>query len=201
MGKYPVLQALSTLAFDYPKRKTFFRNELEEFLVLTKEENINPLDVIGSYAGAIGVPQFMPSSYRRYAVDFSGKGKRDLMNNMNDVIGSVANYFKAHGWQANQAVAYSAKVFGSEYQSLISKDPKPKLSIGELAKFNVRPRDKNVLAKQSKEMAAFIVLKNDKEDEPWLTMNNFYVITRYNHSINYGMAVFQLSQRIRELYK
>lgn len=202
-GNYLVLQALATLAFDYPPRAAFFKKELEEFLLLTREEKLDPKSIYGSYAGAMGTPQFIPSSYRQYAVDFSGKGTRDLIHDTPDAIGSVANYFKAHGWQMHEPVAYPANVYGSEYQRLANtstKDPKPKITLGEFAQFNIVPKDKNAL-KNKNRSAAFIILNaNSDTPENWLTLQNFYVITRYNHSVNYAMAVYQLSQRIRALH-
>lgn len=202
-GSYPVLQSLATLAFDYPPRAAFFKKELEQFLLLTRDEKLDPKTIVGSYAGAMGTPQFMPSSYREYAVDFTGKGKRDLINNTDDAIGSVGNYFKMHGWQPNEPVAYMAQGYGSEYERLAStsqKDPKPKLALGEYAQFNILPKDKKALDNKNR-LAAFIILQNNDGQEQWLTLQNFYVITRYNHSVNYAMAVHQLSNRIRELHK
>lgn len=198
-GTYPVLQSLATLAFDYPRRATFFRAELEQFLLLVKEENLDPLQTLGSYSGAIGAPQFMPSSYRRFAVDFEGKGQRNLSKNMADTLASIANYFKIHGWQPGDKVADRALVSGENYLPLqrASKDPKPNLTLQELANYNIRPA-KVAYEKNKKLKAKFITLESPKNQiEPWLGFNNFYVITRYNHSTNYAMAVYQLSQRIR----
>lgn len=203
-GNFPVVQALATLAFDYPPRANFFKKELEQFLLLTRDENLDPKTIYGSYAGAMGTPQFIPSSYRQYAVDFTGSGTRDLINNVPDAIGSVANYFKMHGWQTGNPVAYPANAYGSEFERLAStnqKDPKPKLTLGEYAQFNILPKDKEALNANKNLPANFMILNSDSDNpEPWLTLQNFYVITRYNHSVNYAMAVFQLSQRIRELY-
>jgi membrane-bound lytic murein transglycosylase B len=205
MGNFLVLQALSTLAFDYPPRAQFFRKELEQFLLLAKEEALDVSSVFGSYAGAMGIPQFIPSSYRRYAVDFTGSGRRDLINNTPDAIGSVASYFRENGWEPNQPVAYVAQVFGSEYQRLANtnqKAPLPKLTLGDYAKFNIQPKDSKILKNVKSHKASFIIL-NDKTFNPehWLTLQNFYVITRYNHSVNYAMAVYQLSQRIQALHR
>src|SRR5262249_13943432 len=131
-GNFPVLQTLATLAFDYPRRAEFYKKELEEYLLLIKEQELNPLAMTGSYAGAIGMPQFMPSSYRKYAVD-SGNGQSDLINNDFDVILSVANYFEVHGWQKNEAIASLAtlKTTLSNTSPLLNQtDPKnPKPSI------------------------------------------------------------------------
>ena len=123
-GKYSVLDALYTLGFYYPPRSKFFRSELGEYFLLTREEGFNPPDLKGSYAGAMGWGQFISSSYRHYAVDYDGDGVRDLLNNPVDAIGSVANYFKRHGWKAGQAVAYPAQVQGNNYQSVLSKSLK-----------------------------------------------------------------------------
>lgn len=202
-GNFLVVQSLATLAFDYPPRSKFFKSELEQFLLLVREEKLDPLKIFGSYAGAMGKPQFIPSSYRQYAVDFTGNGSKDLMNNNDDAIGSVGNYFKMHGWQENQPVAYLANAYGSEYQRLASnnlKDPKPKISLAEFSQFNILPKDKNAM-KNKDRPATFIILKDEKDNpEHWLTLQNFYVITRYNHSVNYAMAVYQLSQKIRKFY-
>lgn len=205
-GNFLVLQALATLAFNYPPRAPFFRNELEQFFLLINEEKLDGKTILGSYAGAMGLPQFMPSSYRRYAVDFAGHGKRDLIHNTTDAIGSVANYFSEHGWIPSQPVAYPAQVFGSEYQRLANtntKDPQPKLTLEAYSRFNIQPKDKNGLKINKDAKAAFIMLKSNDYNNPelWLTLQNFYVITRYNHSVNYAMAVYQLSQRIRDLYQ
>lgn len=204
-GKYPVLQSLATLAFDYPPRAAFFLNELEQFLLLTHEEHLNPLSIYGSYAGAMGIPQFIPSSYRRFAVDFSATGSRDLMNDVGDAIGSVANYFKMHGWQRGAAIAYPAHVSGDQYlelaKELKAKDPKPQRPIEAFAKYGIYP-DASLSSKEKSEPAIYIMLESSASTkEHWLGLYNFYVITRYNHSLNYAMAVYQLSQKIRSLHK
>lgn len=202
-GHFSVLQSLATLAFDYPRRAQFFRGELEEFLLLVKEEKLDPQTTMGSFAGAMGIPQFIPSSYRRYAVDFTGSGRRDLIHNVNDAIGSVANYFKSHGWQMGEKVALPATANGGTYAAVIntsSKDPVPKMTLAEFAQYNIQPKDKEILSQNSHKPAAFIILDKDSTHaEQWLTFKNFYVITRYNHSVNYAMAVYQLSQKIRNL--
>jgi membrane-bound lytic murein transglycosylase B len=197
-GTFPVLQSLATLAFDYPRRSEFFKSELEQFLLLVKEEKIDPLTTLGSYSGAIGAPQFMPSSYRRYAVDFEGKGKRDLKDSISDTIASVANYFKEHGWKPSEKIAERAMISGTRYQSLANKksnDPKPTMTLKELAVYNIRTQKAE---HDNNKKAKLLILEGEKSTvEPWLGFHNFYVITRYNHSINYAMAVYQLSQRIR----
>jgi len=202
-GKWPVLQALSTLAFDYPPRAKFFRKELEEFLLLVKEQGFDPLNIKGSYAGAIGTPQFMPSSYRRYAIKFAGLNQSDLVNNVNDAIGSVANYFHVHGWKPGESIAQKAKVIGTKFTQVNTadrKNPKPNTSLKMLAKYGIYPEQP--MPSKHDPLAAFITLEtnNPNQDEYWLTLQNFYVITRYNPSTLYGMAVFQLSERIRASY-
>jgi membrane-bound lytic murein transglycosylase B len=203
-GTYPVLQSLATLAFDYPRRADFFKSELEQFLLLVKEEKLDPIKTLGSYSGAIGAPQFMPSSYRRFAVDFENKGKRDLMYSMSDTIASVANYFKIHGWLAGEKIVDKATVSGTQYRTLLagkSKDPKPSQTLNELAKYNIR-LGKNSPSRNTSKKVKFIALeKENNQIDPWLLYNNFYVITRYNHSTNYAMAVYQLSQQIRSQMK
>lgn len=175
-GKYPVLQSLSTLAFEYPRRAKFFRAELEHFLLLSQEGAVDPLLTKGSYAGAIGMPQFMPSSYRRYAVDFSGKGKRDLIYDTTNVIGSVGNYLYQHGWKTNTPIIQKGKL---------------------QAKAKMQAQNSTASLK-----TVPIVLKiSENSKEYWTGLHNFYVITRYNHSVHYAMAVYELSEKIRTLRK
>ena len=195
-GNDGVLEALSTLAFDYPKRAPFFRSELEHYLLLTREEAIDPLTLSGSYAGAMGLAQFMPSSYRAYAVDFDSDGHRDLWRNPTDAIGSVANYLSRHGWRRNQAIVVPATVQGQAYQSLLSQDLKPKYSVAELRRRAIIPQT----PADDTKPAILLELLGDNGLEYWLGFDNFYVITRYNHSPLYAMAVYQLSQAIRRRY-
>jgi len=136
-GKDKVMDSLATLAFHYPKRAKFFRSELEQFLLLTREQNIDPLSLKGSYAGAMGIPQFISSSYRNYAVDFDGDGKKDLWQNPVDAIGSVANYFNRHGWEAGAPVTFPVRVTGGRVDVLIDKDLKPDTRAGELKKYDI----------------------------------------------------------------
>ena len=186
-GKTPVFDSLVTLAFDYPPRSRFFRSELEQYLLLTREENVDVKAIRGSYAGAMGMPQFISSSYRHYAIDFDGDGKRDLWNNTEDAIGSVANYFKVHGWKPGAPVVIRARVNGQIEES--RNQLKPHTRIAELAKLGVQPMSKI----DGQDKATVITLKGKKGKEYWLGLDNFYVITRYNHSAMYAMAVYQLS--------
>lgn len=192
-GKYTVFDSLTTLGFDYPPRSKFFMSELKQFLLLSKEEHIDIDKMTGSYAGAMGVPQFISSSYRRYAVDFDGDGKRDLWNSIDDVIGSVANYFSEHGWQKGMKVTHPVTVTD---KSVIAEDNnvKPYITVDKLRKQGVKI-DANVDGKQ---MASLLKLEGVRGDEYWIGLNNFYVITRYNHSELYAMAVFQLSEKLEE---
>ena len=194
-GGYRVLDSLVTLGFDYPKRGSFFRSELEQFLLMTREENMEPLSVMGSYAGAMGQPQFIASSFRSYAIDFDKDGKRDLWQNTADVIGSVANYFKRHGWVRGEPIVSPATVSGKHIRELVDKGIKPHTSIQSLQRQGVQPD--NTLPKKAK--GALIELEQKDGNEYWIGLNNFYVITRYNHSPLYAMAVYQLGQEIRKL--
>lgn len=200
-GKFPVLRTLATLAFDYPKRAPFFKSELKEFLLLLSEEGLDPNNTFGSYAGAMGTPQFMPSSWRRYAVDFSGSGKRNLIANAADAIGSVANYFKAHGWKTGAPIVTKAIVKGTQVKNISiadKKNPKPTLPLKHLVKNNIVPESKLPVIEET--LTSLLVLNNaPNAQEYWIGLQNFYVITRYNHSVNYAMAVYQLSERIRAL--
>jgi membrane-bound lytic murein transglycosylase B len=187
-----VLEALATLAFNYPRRAEFFRTELEQFLLLARENGQNPLYLKGSFAGAIGIPQFMPGSQRRYAVDFDGDQRVDLSNSFSDAIGSVGRFLEQHGWQAGKAVAVPVKVNGSTHTSLLEAGIRPTLKAADLA-------EKGIQANIDPEsMVALIDLVSpNRETEYWLGYENFYVITRYNRSSFYAMSVFQLAEEIR----
>lgn len=193
-GKYRIFDSLTTLSFDYPPRAKFFKSELKAFLLLSKEEHISIDEMTGSYAGAMGMPQFISSSYRQYAVDFDGDGKRDLWHSLPDVIGSVANYFSVHGWQRGNSVVHRATVADTSVVPEKNK-LKPYTSIAALRDQGVSVADGAIL--DDGEMATLLRLKGAKGDEYWLGLNNFYVITRYNHSALYAMAVYQLSQKIK----
>ena len=187
-GKTQVFDSLVTLGFDYPPRSRFFRSELEQFLLLTREEGVDANAIRGSYAGAMGMPQFISSSYRHYAVDFDGDGKRDLWNNTADAIGSVANYFKVHGWKPGEQVVVPARVKGQIEET--RNKLKPHTLVSELTKSGVYP-----LTNVGDHVKATVITLNGKKGkEYWLGLDNFYVITRYNHSALYAMAVYQLSQ-------
>ncbi len=194
-GEYRVIDALTNIAFSPSTRATFFRTELEEFLLLTREQHLNPLKVYGSYAGAIGQPQFMPSSYRYYAVNFSKSGKIDLMHNEVDVIGSIANYYKMHGWKPQQSIATPALITGNRYRDLLSHSNQA-YTLKTLARYGIQPKTK---VTQPTLKAKIIELQNRKSQEYWLGFNNFEVIKRYNPSDLYAMAVYQLSTYISAL--
>ena len=191
-GGYRMLDSLSTLAFDYPPRSKFFMSELEQYLLMTREENIDPLSVTGSYAGAMGKAQFISSSYRRYAIDFDHDGKRDLWDNNADAIGSVAYYLSIHGWEKGQPVASRAMISGNIDGNLLNNGLKPNSSVHDLKQNGVRIDD----AVADDRQAILISLETKAEPEYWVGYNNFYVITRYNHSALYAMAVYQLSEAI-----
>ena len=198
-GRYRVLDALATLAFDYPPRAPFFRQELGEFLTLVHEEDIDPLSVKGSYAGAMGHGQFMPSSYRRYAVDFDGDGVRNLWDSDPDILASVANYLHRHGWQAGGPVAVRARVQGEGWRPVLEAGMKPHLPLAELTRLGVITEGDDPIP--GKELASLIRLQGEKAPEYWVVFNNFHVITRYNRSPLYAMAVHQLAEAIREAYE
>ena len=189
-GSYRVLDALSTLAFDYPPRAPFFRKELREFLMLSREQQVDPLSLKGSYAGAMGMPQFMPSSFRAYAVDFDGDGQINIWSNPVDAIGSVASYFQRHGWQPGEPVASRARVKGEQAEQGLAPGLDPASNVGELRALGWSSSDPldNELP-----VTAFR-LEGAEGDEYWLGLPNFFVITRYNRSVMYAMAVNQLAE-------
>ena len=196
-GRHKILDSLATLAFRYPKRSKFFRTELEQFLILAEQENLDTPKVKGSYAGAMGIPQFISSSYRRYAVDFDGDGVRDLLNSDTDAIGSVANYLKVHGWQRDGAIVLPASVSGDEYKALVKRGLKPHTPVSDMRNFGVVV----LYAGENESRGALIELANKDNTEHWVGLQNFYAITRYNHSSLYAMAVFQLAREIRKRYR
>ena len=196
-GRHRVLDALATLAFDYPPRSQFFTGELEQYLILAREEDIDILTTTGSYAGAMGYGQFIPSSYRHYAVDFDEDGKRDLWTSKADIIGSVANYFEEHGWTAGSPVAVLADVQGDDYQTVLEIGYKPNTVLDAMRHDGITPR----IPLPDELLAALIAFEQENGPEYWLGFNNFYAITRYNHSPLYAMAVYQLSEEIRDAYE
>lgn len=192
-GSYRVLDSLSTLAFDYPKRPLFWR-ELKAMFALAREEGVDPGTIKGSYAGAMGYGQFIPTSYLHYAVDGDGDGKRDLWGNPVDAIHSVANYFSKHGWKTKEPVAHRVTVSGDNYAPLVNVSRKPKYVVSDLTEAGVTlptPID-------ASKPANLMRLEGKQGDEFWLGEYNFYVITQYNHSKLYAMAVYQLSEALKD---
>ena len=192
-GKFPVFDTLTTLAFEKHRRKRFYKSELKEFLLMTRREKVNPRRVMGSYAGAIGLGQFMPSNYRTFVVDFNGDGKK-RMNHPADAIGSIAYYLKRHGWRRGQPVAVRVSYPGKRYRGHRT---------GYKHRYN-RASLKGIVPKWNFDYTGKVHLINLRRysfDELWYGAKNFYVITRYNHSNYYAMAVYQLAERIKKEYK
>ena len=188
-GRYSTLDALSTLTFDYPRRSDFFRGELEQYLLLAREQRLGLLKVTGSYAGALGIPQFMPSSYRKCAVDFNGDGKVDLLHDPVDAIGSVANYLKQYGWQNGEDVTVRIDDNGADKPGQVR-------SVAEWNADGVR-LGKDIAPDMKARLMDFTVAGGK---EYWLAFGNFDVITRYNNSDFYAMSVFQLAEALREAH-
>ena len=194
-GQYRVIDALSTLAFEYPPRSKFFRTELEHFLLFCRKEKIDPLIPTGSYAGAMGVPQFMPSSYINYAIDYNKDNYRDIWHNDDDVIASIANYFVKHGWKSGQPITIKIRDQSQKSRPTTSS-LKENLRLIESNAINPNI-SKPLLSTQKAKIIAF---EQENGEELWATLDNFYVITRYNKSPLYAMAVYQLSLAISNLY-
>ncbi|MFO7550285.1 MAG: lytic murein transglycosylase B [Haliea sp.] len=191
-GSYRVLDALATLAFDYPRRAGFFSRELKSYLILTEEQQLDPLAMKGSYAGAMGYGQFMPSSYRAYAVDFDGDGEIDIWNNPADAIGSVANYLRRHGWRSGEAIVAAAEAGAEVPGEWFNAGLVPQRTVAELNAAGLR----SAQPLEPDARATAIRFELEEGHEHWLGLHNFYVITRYNHSAMYAMSVYQLSQRL-----
>nr|WP_275589516.1 lytic murein transglycosylase B [Pseudomonas sp. KSR10] len=193
-GNYRVIDALSTLGFDYPPRQPFFRQQLKEFLLLAREEQVDPLTLTGSYAGAMGLPQFMPSSFRAYAVDFDADGHIDIWKNPVDAIGSAANYFKQHGWITDAPVVARATVKGERYDEGLTEGLEPVKNAAELRELGWQWQAETQTADDTA-VTAFR-LDGAEGDEYWVGLPNFYVITRYNRSVMYALAVHQLAEQM-----
>jgi membrane-bound lytic murein transglycosylase B len=189
-GRYLALDALTTLAFVYPRRAEFFRDELEHYLVLAREQGFDLLGIQASYAGALGIPQFMPSSYLRYAVDFNGNGKIDIMNEPEDAIGSVANYLKQFGWRSGDPVALLSKVEDEKRLGTVG-DARPYIAWRDVGVTLVKKHDSELPP------AWLLDFTVESGKEYWLVFNNFNVIMRYNNSNFYAMSVYQLAEAIR----
>ena len=196
-GGFPVFDTLVTLGFDYPRRAEFFRRELTEFLLLCRGDEIDCAALTGSYAGAMGYGQFIPSSYRAYAIDFDGDGARDLWSAA-DAIGSIANYLARHGWDGHAALGEYVAIGAGDYEALLNRELKPWLSVADLAGRGVRVEG---FTPREPQFALFDFLHENGDRRIWVGYNNFYVITRYNTSRRYAMAVHRLGQLIRRAYR
>jgi peptidoglycan lytic transglycosylase B len=193
-GGFRVVDSLATLAFDYPPRAAFFRSELEQYLLFARDEDLDVFSVKGSYAGAIGIPQFMPGSIRRYAVDYDGDGSIDLRRSGADAIGSVANFLRAHGWQRGESIWVPAQVVGNDYHALLAAGIRPSTAVAELR--GVEPAGEPKLAPDAR--VALIALESPGlATEFRLGLENFYVLTRYNRSSLYASAVSDLAAALR----
>jgi membrane-bound lytic murein transglycosylase B len=192
-GKDPVFDSLVTLAFDYPRRAKFFIQELEQFLLLVREQGFDARSLRGSYAGAMGMPQFIASSYRGYAIDFDGDGQINLFDSIADIAGSVANYFVKHGWQRGGRVARPLAAIENNSIDQIEPGVKPVYRWQELMQVGLESR----FEIDAETPVALVRLEQQGYPEYWAGFQNFYVITRYNHSELYAMAVYQLAKLIR----
>lgn len=201
MGNYRLVDALATLGFDYPKRGAFFRGQLKDLFVLASKEHLDLNEAKGSYAGAMGMPQFIPSSYLAYAVDGNGDGRVDLFHNDADVFASVANYFAEHGWVDHAPVAFEVQLNAQQQAAVASqlntgRALKPKFTAGGLRQLGVAlPKD--MFLPDNEKLMLFTLTDGDNAAY-WVGLNNFYVITRYNYSVLYAMAVWQLGQAIAQ---
>jgi membrane-bound lytic murein transglycosylase B len=201
-GNYRVLDALTTLAFDYPRRAAFFRGELKQFLLLSRELRMSPSAAKGSFAGAMGVPQFMPGSYRSYAVDFDGSGRPDLWTSPADIVGSVASYLARHDWQTGKPVLLPAAIADDRRDEVLRKLDG---GLSERRAPDAWATDGVTLASPvpdpGNDPVGLVLLEEstdgDESASYWVAFNNFYVLTRYNRSRLYAAAVYQLAQAIK----
>jgi membrane-bound lytic murein transglycosylase B len=191
-GNIRVVDALATLAFDVPGRQDFFRGELEQFLLLAREQRWDPAAIKGSFAGAMGMPQFMPSSYRRRAIDYDGNGRVDLWSEPADIVGSVASYLRTSGWKTGLAVVLPARVDGVDSKPLLDLGLKPSLTLSDWAQRGVQ----SMTPADGALMASLFSLDLLGGAEFWFGLENFYALIQYNRSRNYAMAVYQLAQEL-----
>lgn len=194
-GEFRIVDAFYTLGFYGKRRNKYFLKEFEEFLILARENNIAPNSIKGSFAGAIGIAQFMPSSYREYAIDFDGDGKADLENSVADAIGSASNYLKRHGWKRGEPIVFPVSADNDQVLSEMAGKSKPNRTYGELKQAGV----KQDLGFNDDLAVGLFKLEGDEGVELWMSLKNFYVITRYNPSNNYALAMVQLSEKIKAL--
>ena len=201
-GRYRVIDALATLGFDYPPRARFFRKELTEFLLIAREEGRDPAALKGSYAGAMGLGQFIPSSFRAYAVDFDDDGKRDIWTNTADALGSVANYFSRHGWRGDGPTVVQVTPPAGELSLGTGRDDLANRGLAlDLSLADVRAAGFGVdVDVDDDARVALFRMEGVDTDQYYLAFHDFYVITRYNHSAMYALAVFQLSEALRTAY-
>ena len=203
-GKDRVIDALTTLSFHYPENRSnriarmkFFRSQLKDFFLLAREQSFEPLSLTGSYAGAMGIPQFMPESYRKYAIDFNQDERVDIWTEPVDAIGSVANYLaKNGGWIRGQKVVLVANIGAANAKELVSDKVALKRSVGELRRAGVQ-----VFGVEDSELAALITLEGKQEREYWVALQNFRAIMKYNPRTKYAMAVYQLANEILQARK
>lgn len=195
-GEFRIVDAFYTLGFYGERRNKYFLKEFKEFLLLARENNMDPIAIKGSFAGAIGIAQFMPSSYREYAIDFDGDDKADLENSVADAVGSASNYLSRHGWRRGEPIVFPVSSKQTKTLNALAGKSKPNRSLRELREDAVDV-DFPPLSDDTK--VGFFKLEGEEGMEYWISMKNFYVITRYNPSNNYAMAIVQLSQKIKAL--
>ncbi|WP_373796350.1 lytic murein transglycosylase B [Neisseria dentiae] len=199
MGSFRLADSLSTLAFDYPRRAEFFQKELHEFLLMAKEEKRDVFGFKGSYAGAMGMPQFMPSSFRKYAVDYDGDGHRDIWNNIGDVAASVANYMKAHGWQTNgKMVVPVTLTITQELQNIIDEKTALTRTVGDLKRLGVTPQE---VVDDNEKAVLYRLETAPGVYEYYIGLNNFYTVWQYNHSRMYVTAVRDIANGVSGNYR
>lgn len=199
MGSFRLADSLSTLAFDYPRRAEFFQQELHEFLLMAKEEKRDVFSFKGSYAGAMGMPQFMPSSFRKYAVDYDGDGRRDIWNNVGDVAASVANYLKAHGWQTNGKMAVPVTLtINQELQNIIDEKTALTRTVGELKRLGVTPQE---VVGDNEKAVLYRLETAPGVYEYYIGLNNFYTVWQYNHSRMYVTSVRDIANGVGGNYR
>lgn len=194
-GRYRVLDALATLAFEYPPRSEFFARELEQFLLLVREQGLEIEGPVGSYAGAMGLPQFIPSSYRAYAVDGNEDGRVDLWNSKEDIFASVANYFRAHDWRPGEPVVAPAVAGATDPAALSHRGLSANTTVGAL--WDARIGLAGPAPADPAAAAGLFSLEHEDGTRYWAGFHNFYVITRYNRSLMYALAVHQLGKAVR----